>query len=146
MKRHDPDYGITEEELSSFDHEIESDFENLVSESRLLAVQDVGLALITTWLRKSNIQKASKHCVLDLLRVISIFILVKVFKNGPTNICGRQSLKNRRDMVCLGRPYYFKFFKGCLPQILLGPFLHTLNHLKGALLRLRLLAHKMVLF
>ena len=30
MKRHDPDYGITEEELSSFDHEIESDFENLV--------------------------------------------------------------------------------------------------------------------
>ena len=24
---------------------------------------------------------------------------------------------------CLGRPYHFKFFKGCLPQILLGPFL-----------------------
>ena len=28
-------------------------------------------------------------------------------------------------MVCLSRPYPFKFFKGCLPQILLGPFLNT---------------------
>ena len=24
------------------------------------------------------------------------------------------------------RPYHFKFHKGCLPQILLGPFLNTL--------------------
>ena len=28
---------------------------------------------------------------------------------------------------CLGRPYHFKFFKGCLPQILLVPFLNTLS-------------------
>ena len=27
--------------------------------------------------------------------------------------------------LCLGRPYHFKFFKGSLPQILLGPFLNT---------------------
>ena len=33
-------------------------------------------------------------------------------------------------MVCLGRPFYFKLFKGCLPQILLGSFLNTLSHLK----------------
>ena len=26
------------------------------------------------------------------------------------------------------RPYPFKFFKGCLPQIFLGPFLNTLSH------------------
>ena len=26
-------------------------------------------------------------------------------------------------MVCLNRPYPFKFFKGYLPQILLGPLL-----------------------
>ena len=32
-------------------------------------------------------------------------------------------------MVCLSRPYHFKFFKGCLRQILLGPFLNTLTHL-----------------
>ena len=28
------------------------------------------------------------------------------------------------DMVC-SRPYHFKFFKGCLSQVLLGPFLST---------------------
>ena len=40
----------------------------------------------------------------------------KVFKSGPSKIC-------------LGRPYPFKFFKGCLPQILLGPLLNTLSHI-----------------
>ena len=34
-------------------------------------------------------------------------------------------------MVCLGRPYQFKFFKSCLPQVLLGPFLNTLTHMFG---------------
>ena len=29
----------------------------------------------------------------------------------------------------LTRPYSFKFFKGCLPQILLGPFLNTLTQM-----------------
>ena len=29
----------------------------------------------------------------------------------------------------LSRPYYFKFFKGCLRQILLGPFLSTLSRM-----------------
>ena len=33
-------------------------------------------------------------------------------------------------MVCLGRPYYFKSFKGCLSQILLGPFLNILTQIK----------------
>ena len=28
------------------------------------------------------------------------------------------------------RPYHFKFFKGCRPQILLGPFLNTLTYLQ----------------
>ena len=32
-------------------------------------------------------------------------------------------------MVCLSRPYHFKFFEGCLPQILLGPLLNTLPHM-----------------
>ena len=27
------------------------------------------------------------------------------------------------------RPYHFKYFKGCLPQILFGPFLNTLSHI-----------------
>ena len=33
------------------------------------------------------------------------------------------------SLVCLGRGYRFKFFKGWLPQILLGPFLSILTHL-----------------
>ena len=32
-------------------------------------------------------------------------------------------------MACLSRPYHFKFFKGCLPQILLGPLFNTLSHI-----------------
>ena len=53
---------------------------------------------------------------------------VKVFKNGPSKICERQSLKKLTDH---GRPYHFKFFKRCLAQILLGPFWNTLPHIKG---------------
>ena len=44
----------------------------------------------------------------------------KVFKNGPSKICGRQPSKN------------LKFFKGCLPQILLGPFLNILSHIRDS--------------
>ena len=43
----------------------------------------------------------------------------KVFKSGPGKICGRQPLKNLKG---------YKFFKGCLPQILLGPLLNTWTH------------------
>ena len=39
-------------------------------------------------------------------------------------------------MVCLSRQYPFKFFKGCLPQILLEPFLNTLSYLFLKLIRL----------
>ena len=41
-------------------------------------------------------------------------------------------------MVCLGRRYHFKFFKGFLPQILLGPFLNTLSQMNMAALLLYL--------
>ena len=33
-------------------------------------------------------------------------------------------------MVCLSRPYAFKFINA-LPQILFGPFLNTFSHLQG---------------
>ena len=32
-------------------------------------------------------------------------------------------------MVCLSRPYSFKFFKGYVPQILLGPFLNIMTYI-----------------
>ena len=56
---------------------------------------------------------------------------IKVFKDGPSKICRRQSVKNLKwyDMVYPSRPYHFKFFKGYLPQILLCPFLNTLTQL-----------------
>ena len=37
-------------------------------------------------------------------------------------------LKIWSDMICLSRPYHVKFFKDCLPQILLGSFLNTLSY------------------
>ena len=33
-------------------------------------------------------------------------------------------------MDCLGRPYHFKYSKGCLPQLLLGQFLNNLTQMK----------------
>ena len=32
-------------------------------------------------------------------------------------------------MVYLSKPYPFKFFKDCLPEILLGAFLNILSHM-----------------
>ena len=48
-------------------------------------------------------------------------VLDKVFKGGPSKICGKQPLKNLT----------LKNFKNLkhLPQILLGPFLNTLSHI-----------------
>ena len=57
----------------------------------------------------------------------------KVFKSGPSKICGRQPLKTSNGYGCLSRPYHFKFFKGCLLQILLGPLLNTFFHLNKKL-------------
>ena len=51
-------------------------------------------------------------------------IWVKVFKNGPSKISGRQPLKTFK----LYGLRTLTFFKGSLPQILLGPFLHALTH------------------
>ena len=65
------------------------------------------------------------------LMIYFINIWVKVFKNGPSKIFGRQPLKNLKwyGLVCLGRSYHFKFFKGCLRQTLRGLFLKTLTQL-----------------
>ena len=45
---------------------------------------------------------------------------VKVFKNRPSKICGRQHLKNFKSTSNI---------LNCLPQFLLGPFLNALTHL-----------------
>ena len=33
-------------------------------------------------------------------------------------------------MVCLNIPYHLRFFKGCLSQISLGPFLNTFSQMQ----------------
>ena len=43
----------------------------------------------------------------------------KVFKNGPSKICGKQSLKNQKEYGLIKQAI-------CLPQVLLGPFLRIL--------------------
>ena len=54
----------------------------------------------------------------------------KLFKNGSSKIYWRQPLKN---LKWCGQPKqtpcHLRFFKGCLPQTLLGLFLNTLTHL-----------------
>ena len=40
-------------------------------------------------------------------------------------------------MICLSRPYPFKIFKGCLPEILLGRHLNTLSEVLCKIGRLK---------
>ena len=47
-----------------------------------------------------------------------ITIWGEVFKNGQSKVCGRQPLKNFEGVGSA-------ILNGCLPQILLGPFLNT---------------------
>ena len=68
-------------------------------------------------------KRAAQCWKVDLDRKIQVAWWVKVFKNGPSKICGRQPLKK---LKWYGLP---KIFKGCLPQISLGPFLNTLTHI-----------------
>ena len=51
----------------------------------------------------------------------------KVFKNGACKICEIKLLKIRGNMVCFDENITLNvLFKGCLLQILVGPFLNTL--------------------
>ena len=58
---------------------------------------------------------------------ITYHIWDKVFKNGLSKICGRQPIKYLKEYGLLKQT--FKFFKGCLPNILLGPFSNTLSNI-----------------
>ena len=58
-----------------------------------------------------------------------VVICDKVFKNGLSRIYAKQPFKICSNMICLNRPYHFKFFKGILPQILLCLFVNILTHL-----------------
>ena len=48
---------------------------------------------------------------------------------GPSRIFGRQPLKKFKRYGLLKQTIFLQIFKGCLPQILLGPFLNNLSHI-----------------
>ena len=54
-------------------------------------------------------------------------LIEKIFKTREPNL-----YSNRSDKVFKNGPS--KFFKGCLSQILFGPFSYTLSHIKGGIL------------
>ena len=50
---------------------------------------------------------------------------------GPSRIFGRQPLKKLKRYGLLKQTIFLQIFKGCLPQILLGPFLNNLSHMSS---------------
>ena len=62
-----------------------------------------------------------------------MFILFtkQIYMRQNIQECTKKNLRKTTliwgDIVCLSRPYHFKFFKGRLPQMLLGPFLNILS-------------------
>ena len=71
-----------------------------------------------------------------LLKGIFIVSLTSSFKTKYWKMDQVKFLEDSLWKICrLGRPYPFKFFKGCLPQILLGPFLNTWTYLLGGFKR-----------
>ena len=54
----------------------------------------------------------------------------KVFKSGPSKICGKHLLKNWKGYGLLRQPCPFNFFKGCLLQKLVSPFLNTWSEIR----------------
>ena len=61
-----------------------------------------------------------------VLRDLVPFYNLKNVKNAHGGVL---LLLKLQVVFCLSRPYHFKFFKGCLRQILLGPFFNTLSHI-----------------
>ena len=59
--------------------------------------------------------------ILSILKLRLDYILVKFVEDSLYKIWS--------DIASLSRPYHFNFFKGCITQVLLGPFLKTLTHI-----------------
>ena len=78
-----------------------------------------GTALISSKLRKSIIQWLTLKWKYE----------TRYSRMDQVKFVEDNLLKIWSDMARLRRPYYFRFFKGCFPRILLGPFLNALTHL-----------------
>ena len=88
--------------------------------------------LCTFNLRPVSTGYSTQHCHLKMLDKWKKCVdKGKVFGTLSKAFGSRHSRMEQLKFVedWLSRPYHFKFFKGCLPQILLGPFLNSWTHL-----------------
>ena len=78
------------------------------------------------------IQVCTKHVVKASRPIITLYFPYRKDRKGKKLIIQRKYWNSRRSITVnidppLVLPYHFQFFKGCLSQILLGPFLNTLT-------------------
>ena len=75
------------------------------------------------------------HFLERLLKTIHVYMGKSIQEWTKSNLW-KEAFKKLEVIgsACLGRPYHFKLFKGCLPQILLGPFSNTLTHVVALLI------------
>ena len=88
-------------------------FSDIFRRIRKIALAWIGLMTPKKWSGTSNYVETMFE------RTNNIWF--KVFKNRSSKICSLWKIWS--DMVRLSRLYHFIYFKGCLPQILLDPFL-----------------------
>ena len=110
---------------------IKSMFHGIIS---LISIQ----ILCNTIQAKPNLCKISRlisHFLLSTLQrrlsflkahSVTIFVILLTCSLNETKYSRMDKVKADHS---LKRPYTFKVFKGCLPQILLGPFLNTLSQI-----------------
>ena len=75
-------------------------------------------SIINTWLVPKYLSFLSKK------NVCPYPYMGQGIKNGSSKIYGKQPLRNLKYIL----PKQTNFFEGCLPQILLGPFLSNLTN------------------
>ena len=94
--------------------------------------------LLIVYCRLSRIFKPANLSPVRLtfyIKIIKLFVCLiiciwhKVFKRGPSKICGRQPLKILRRYGLLKHTISLQIFKGCLPQIVIGPLLIILSQM-----------------
>ena len=88
------------------------------------------LTLKLLWSSSCSMLQQAYNCVFQHLLVwqtLPNFTITLVFAFHPNGT--KYSRTENVKFVCSSRSYPFKFFKGCLRQILLGPFLNTLSQI-----------------
>ena len=83
---------------------------------------------------KSFVQNMKADSFVDKAKTIRVLNNVRDYKIGMPITYDQYLFKmfifhKWIKVFCLSRPYHLQFFKRCLPQILLGPFLNILTQM-----------------